>query len=93
MFSDLGRFSHLFCSFLGLSAKIEKCFYIPVKRDGITSVPNLDILLRKAATDKNITYMLIKSVDLLYENPEAWIQTFRNMSADSLQKPAPALFQ
>ncbi|KAL7058717.1 hypothetical protein AAHC03_013535 [Spirometra sp. Aus1] len=57
------------------------------------SNPDMQLLLRKAATDKNLTYLLSSSTPILYNNAEKWIDALGNVSVQSVNKPSSSLFK
>ncbi|BHF69300.1 calcium ion binding [Sparganum proliferum] len=57
------------------------------------SNPDMQLLLRKAATDKNLTYLLSSSTPILYNNAEKWIDALGNVSVQLVNKPSSSLFK
>ncbi|VDL50180.1 unnamed protein product [Hymenolepis diminuta] len=58
-----------------------------------SSPVDLDLLIRKAFTDKNLTYLVQKSVPLLWENSNEWIQTFSNITKGNVHRTTSSLFE
>ncbi|KAM7541889.1 hypothetical protein Aperf_G00000018203 [Anoplocephala perfoliata] len=54
---------------------------------------DLDLLIRKASTDKNMTYLVQKSIALLWQNPQKWIQAFGNITKENVHRTSPSLFE
>uniref|UniRef100_A0A5K3FKG5 EGF-like domain-containing protein n=1 Tax=Mesocestoides corti TaxID=53468 RepID=A0A5K3FKG5_MESCO len=48
---------------------------------------DVGLLLRKASTDKNLTYLVRNSAGLLFKDPDQWINTFSRITSNSLQAP------
>ncbi|KAM3187375.1 hypothetical protein ACTXT7_002411 [Hymenolepis weldensis] len=58
-----------------------------------SSPVELDLLIRKAFTDKNLTYLVQKSIPLLWENSNEWIQTFSNITKGNAHRSTSSLFE
>ncbi|VDN97680.1 unnamed protein product [Rodentolepis nana] len=54
---------------------------------------DVDLLIRKASTDKNLTYLVQKSIPLLWQNSNEWIQAFSNVTKANVHRTSPSLFE
>ncbi|EUB57351.1 EGF, latrophilin and seven transmembrane domain-containing protein [Echinococcus granulosus] len=54
---------------------------------------DLNLLLRKVSTDKNLTYLVQKSGPLLWQNSERWIGTLGNVTKENFQRTSSTLFE
>ncbi|CDS37727.1 cadherin EGF LAG seven pass G type receptor [Echinococcus multilocularis] len=54
---------------------------------------DLNLLLRKVSTDKNLTYLVQKSGPLLWQNSERWIGTLGNVTKANFQLTSSTLFE
>uniref|UniRef100_A0A0V0J2P6 Cadherin EGF LAG seven-pass G-type receptor 1 n=1 Tax=Schistocephalus solidus TaxID=70667 RepID=A0A0V0J2P6_SCHSO len=67
------------------------------KTPGITANkspnPDMQLLLRKVATDKNLTYLLSSSTPILYNDADKWIEALGNVSVQVGNKSTSSLFE
>ncbi|VDL88825.1 unnamed protein product [Schistocephalus solidus] len=55
--------------------------------------PDMQLLLRKVATDKNLTYLLSSSTPILYNDADKWIEALGNVSVQVGNKSTSSLFE